>query len=194
LHRVNSSTQQEFLQEERRSNMGNKLYVGNLAYSVRDEDLQQAFAQFGTVTSAKVMMDRDTGRSKGFGFVEMGSDAEAQSGINGMNGQAIDGRALVVNEARPREERPGGFGGGGGGRPSGGGGGGFGGSGGGGGRSGGGGYGGGGSGGGGGFGGGGRSGGGGYGSGGGGGGRSGGGGGGGYGGGSGGGGGNRGGY
>jgi RNA recognition motif-containing protein len=93
--------------------MGNKLYVGNLAYSVRDEDLQQAFAQFGTVTSAKVMMDRDTGRSKGFGFVEMGSDAEAQAGINGMNGQALDGRALVVNEARPREERPGGFGGGG---------------------------------------------------------------------------------
>ena len=102
--------------------MGNKLYVGNLAYSVRDEDLQQAFAQFGNVTSAKVMMDRDTGRSKGFGFVEMGTDAEAQAGINGMNGQALDGRALVVNEARPREERPGGFGGGGG-RPSGGGGG-----------------------------------------------------------------------
>jgi RNA recognition motif-containing protein len=102
--------------------MGNKLYVGNLAYSVRDEDLQQAFAQFGTVSSAKVMMDRDTGRSKGFGFVEMGSDAEAQSAINGMNGQALDGRALVVNEARPREERPGGFGGGGGGGRSGGGG------------------------------------------------------------------------
>src|SRR5256885_15336970 len=102
--------------------MGNKLYVGNLAYSVRDDDLQQAFAQFGTVASAKVMMDRDTGRSKGFGFVEMGSDAEAQSAINGMNGQALDGRALVVNEARPREERPGGFGGGGGGRPGGGGG------------------------------------------------------------------------
>jgi RNA recognition motif-containing protein len=94
--------------------MGNKLYVGNLAYSVRDEDLQQAFAPFGSVTSAKVMMDRDTGRSKGFGFVEMGSDAEAQAAINGMNGQALDGRALVVNEARPREERPGGFGGGGG--------------------------------------------------------------------------------
>jgi cold-inducible RNA-binding protein len=99
--------------------MGNKLYVGNLAYSVRDDDLQQAFAQFGTVASAKVMMDRDTGRSKGFGFVEMGSDAEAQSAINGMNGQALDGRALVVNEARPREERPGGFGGGGGGRSGG---------------------------------------------------------------------------
>ena len=94
--------------------MGNKLYVGNLAYAVRDEDLQQSFAQFGTVTSAKVMMDRDTGRSKGFGFVEMGSDAEAQSAINGMNGQSLSGRALVVNEARPREERPGGFGGGGG--------------------------------------------------------------------------------
>jgi len=95
--------------------VGNKLYVGNLAYSVRDDSLHQAFSQFGTVTSAKVMMDRDTGRSKGFGFVEMGSDAEAQSAINGMNGQALEGRAVVVNEARPREERPGGFGGGGGG-------------------------------------------------------------------------------
>ena len=94
--------------------MGNKLYVGNLAYSVRDDSLLQAFSPFGTVTSAKVMMDRETGRSKGFGFVEMGSDAEAQAAINGMNGQAIDGRAVVVNEARPREERPGGFGGGGG--------------------------------------------------------------------------------
>ena len=100
--------------------MGNKLYVGNLSYNVRDEDLQQAFAQYGSVSSAKVMMDRDTGRSKGFGFVEMGSDAEAQSAINGMNGQSLDGRAIVVNEARPREERPGGFGGG---RPGGGGGG-----------------------------------------------------------------------
>jgi RNA recognition motif-containing protein len=95
--------------------VGNKLYVGNLAYSVRDDSLQQAFSQFGTVSSAKVMMDRDTGRSKGFGFVEMGSDAEAQAAINGMNGQALDGRAIVVNEARPREDRPGGFGGGGGG-------------------------------------------------------------------------------
>ena len=94
--------------------MGNKLYVGNLAYSVRDESLQEAFGQFGTVTSAKVMMDRETGRSKGFGFVEMGSDAEAQAAINGMNGQALEGRAIVVNEARPREERPGGVGGGGG--------------------------------------------------------------------------------
>ena len=92
--------------------MGNKLYVGNLAYSVRDDNLQEAFSQYGTVTSAKVMMDRDTGRSKGFGFVEMGSDAEAQAAINGMNGQALEGRAIVVNEARPREERPGGFGGG----------------------------------------------------------------------------------
>lgn len=89
--------------------MGNKLYVGNLAYSVRDEDLQQAFSAFGAVQSAKVMMDRETGRSKGFGFVEMGSDADAQSAINGLNGQAISGRAVVVNEARPREERPSGF-------------------------------------------------------------------------------------
>jgi RNA recognition motif-containing protein len=96
--------------------VGNKLYVGNLAYSVRDDSLLQAFSQFGTVTSAKVMMDRETGRSKGFGFVEMGSDPEAQAAINGMNGQPIDGRAVVVNEARPREERPGGFGGGGGSR------------------------------------------------------------------------------
>ncbi len=96
--------------------MGNKLYVGNLAYSVRDESLQQAFSQYGHVASAKVMMDRDTGRSKGFGFVEMGSDAEAQAAINGMNGQPLEGRAIVVNEARPREDRPGGgYGGGGGG-------------------------------------------------------------------------------
>jgi hypothetical protein len=118
--------------------MGNKLYVGNLAYSVRDDDLQQAFGEFGAVTSAKVMMDRDTGRSKGFGFVEMGSDAEAQAAIEGMNGQSLAGRAIVVNEARPREERPGGFRGpyGGGGAGGGGGGGGYGGGGGGGGRSG----------------------------------------------------------
>lgn len=116
--------------------MGNKLYVGNLAYTVRDESLQTAFAPFGTVTSAKVMMDRETGRSKGFGFVEMSSSAEAQAAMNAMNGQSIEGRAVVVNEARPREERPGGFGGGGGGRGGygGGGGGGYGGGGGGGGR------------------------------------------------------------
>ncbi|MEY4907281.1 MAG: hypothetical protein RL260_999 [Pseudomonadota bacterium] len=117
--------------------MGNKLYVGNLAYSVRDEDLNDAFSQFGAVSSAKVMMDRETGRSKGFGFVEMGSDPEAQAAINGLNGQPIGGRAIVVNEARPREERPGGFrspygggggggGAGGGGRSGGGGGGGYG--------------------------------------------------------------------
>ena len=97
--------------------MGNKLYVGNLPYSVRDEDLQQSFGQFGSVTSAKVMMERDTGRSKGFGFVEMGSDAEAQAAITGMNGQPLGGRSVVVNEARPMEARPprtgGGFGGGG---------------------------------------------------------------------------------
>jgi RNA recognition motif-containing protein len=95
--------------------VGNKLYVGNLAYSVRDENLQQLFSEFGSVASAKVMMDRDTGRSKGFGFVEMGSDAEAQAAIRGLNGKSCDGRALVVNEARPKEDRPGGFGGGGGG-------------------------------------------------------------------------------
>lgn len=92
--------------------MGNKLYVGNLAYSIRDEDLQQLFAPYGDVTSAKVMMDRDSGRSKGFGFVEMASDEMAQAAIRGLNGKASAGRPLTVNEARPREERPGGFGGG----------------------------------------------------------------------------------
>jgi hypothetical protein len=98
--------------------MGNKLYVGNLPYSVRDGDLEQSFGEFGVVTSAKVMMERDTGRSKGFGFVEMASDDEAQAAINGMNGQPLGGRNVVVNEARPMEARPprtGGFGGGGGG-------------------------------------------------------------------------------
>jgi cold-inducible RNA-binding protein len=121
--------------------MGNKLYVGNLPYSFRDEDLQQAFAAHGSVSSAKVMMERDTGRSKGFGFVEMGSDAEAQAAINGMNGQQFGGRGLVVNEARPMEPRPPRTGGGGGYGGGGGGGGGYGGgAGGGGGRSGGGGY------------------------------------------------------
>ena len=100
--------------------MGNKLYVGNLPYSVRDSDLEQSFGQFGTVTSAKVMMERDTGRSKGFGFVEMGSDAEALAAVEGMNGAPLGGRSLVVNEARPMEARPprtggGGYGGGGGG-------------------------------------------------------------------------------
>ena len=121
--------------------MGNKLYVGNLPYSVRDSDLEQSFGQFGAVTSAKVMMERDTGRSKGFGFVEMGSDAEALAAIEGMNGAPLGGRSLVVNEARPMEPRPprtgggggggyggggggGGYGGGGGGREGGGGGGG----------------------------------------------------------------------
>ena len=122
--------------------MGNKLYVGNLPYSFRDEDLQQAFAAHGAVSSAKVMMERDTGRSKGFGFVEMGSDAEAQAAITGMNGQQYGGRGLVVNEARPMEPRAprsggggfgggaggggGGYGGGGGSRSGGGGGGGYG--------------------------------------------------------------------
>lgn len=95
--------------------MGNKLYVGNLPYTVRDEDLQQSFGQFGAVTSAKVVMERETGRSKGFGFVEMASDAQAQAAITGMNGQSLGGRNMVVNEARPMEARAprsSGFGGG----------------------------------------------------------------------------------
>jgi len=95
--------------------MGNKLYVGNLSYEVQDRDLQQLFAQYGTVSSAKVVMDRDTGRSKGFGFVEMGTDEEAEASISALNGHEVGGRALTVNEARPKEaggERRSGGGGG----------------------------------------------------------------------------------
>jgi cold-inducible RNA-binding protein len=91
--------------------MGKKLYVGNLAYSVTDSDLEQMFAAHGTVQSAQVIMDRDTGRSKGFGFVEMGSDAEAQAAITALNGVEKDGRTLTVNEARPKTEGGGGGGG-----------------------------------------------------------------------------------
>jgi cold-inducible RNA-binding protein len=91
--------------------MGKKLYVGNLAYTISDSDLEQLFAQYGTVQSAQVIMDRDTGRSKGFGFVEMGSDQEAQAAISGLNGQESQGRALTVNEARPKESGGGGGGG-----------------------------------------------------------------------------------
>jgi cold-inducible RNA-binding protein len=93
--------------------MGKKLYVGNLTYEVTDSALRQMFEAHGTVQSAQVIMDRDTGRSKGFGFVEMGSDQEAQAAIAAMSGKDFDGRALTVNEARPREERGGGGGGGG---------------------------------------------------------------------------------
>ncbi|MFT4193828.1 RNA recognition motif domain-containing protein [Ottowia sp.] len=92
--------------------MENRLYVGNLSYAMRDDSLQQQFAAFGEVASAKVMMDRDSGRSKGFGFVEMGSPAEAQAAIQGLNGKPVDGRALTVNVARPMEPRSGGYGGG----------------------------------------------------------------------------------
>jgi RNA recognition motif-containing protein len=107
--------------------MGKKLYVGNLSYSVDGPQLEEMFGQFGQVVSAQIINDRDTGRSKGFGFVEMSSDEEAQAAIAGLNGQEHGGRALTVNEARPREERGGGGGGGGrGGYGGGGGGGGFG--------------------------------------------------------------------
>jgi cold-inducible RNA-binding protein len=92
--------------------MSSKLYVGNLSFSVDETSLQQMFAEFGSVTSAKIIMDRDSGRSKGFGFVEMSSSSEAQSAIEKMNGQEFEGRALTVNEARPQEPRSGGFGGG----------------------------------------------------------------------------------
>ena len=95
--------------------MGRKLYVGNLSYNVTDADLEQLCAQHGTVQSAQVIQDRDTGRSKGFGFVEMGSEEEAQAAIAALNGQEHDGRALTVNEAKPKEDRPRGGGGGGGG-------------------------------------------------------------------------------
>ena len=91
--------------------MGKKLYVGNLAYGVTDSTLAQMFEAHGTVQSAQVIMDRDTGRSKGFGFVEMGSDAEAQAAIQALNGSEVEGRALTVNEARPKPEGGGGGGG-----------------------------------------------------------------------------------
>ena len=107
--------------------MGKKLYVGNLTYNVNESDLEALFAPFGSVQSAQIIVDRDTNRSKGFGFVEMGSDAEAQAAIQGLNGHDHDGRNLTVNEAKPREARPGGgggYGGGGGGGYGGGGGGG----------------------------------------------------------------------
>ena len=100
--------------------MGKKLYVGNLSYTVSNADLEAMFAPFGTVRSAQVIEDRDTGRSKGFAFVEMGTDQEAEAAIAGLSGKEHDGRALTVNEARPREERSGGGGGGGGGRGRGG--------------------------------------------------------------------------
>jgi RNA recognition motif-containing protein len=94
--------------------VGRKLYVGNLPYSASDEGLNDKFGAFGTVESAKVITDRDTGRSKGFGFVEMSSDAEANAAIEGLNGKDFDGRPMQVNEARPQAKRPGGGGGGGG--------------------------------------------------------------------------------
>ena len=102
--------------------MGKKLYVGNLSYGVSDSALEQLFSQFGTVQSAQVIQDRATGRSKGFGFVEMDNDAQAQAAIEGLHERELDGRRLTVNEARPREDRGGGgggggYGGGGGGRP-----------------------------------------------------------------------------
>src|ERR1051326_405403 len=93
--------------------MGKKLYVGNLSYSVDSSELEQLFGQHGQVVSAQIINDRETGRSKGFGFVEMASDAEADAAIAALNGQAHGGRTLTVNEARPREERSGGGGGGG---------------------------------------------------------------------------------
>jgi RNA recognition motif-containing protein len=111
--------------------VGNKLYVGNLTYRTNSSDLEQLFSQYGTVQSAEVISDRDTGRSKGFGFVEMSTDAEAKTAIENLHDHEVDGRRLTVNEARPREPRTGGgWGGGGGGgrggRGGGGGGGGYG--------------------------------------------------------------------
>ncbi|MEW6305803.1 MAG: RNA-binding protein [Verrucomicrobiota bacterium] len=104
--------------------MSNKLFVGNLSFNTTENDLQDAFAAFGTVTETNLMMDRETGRPRGFGFITMSSAEEAQKAIEGMNGKSVDGRALTVNVAKPREERSGGggggrgrgFGGGGGGR------------------------------------------------------------------------------
>ena len=93
--------------------MGRKLYCGNLSYNLSSSDLEDLFSQFGTVASAQVISDRDTGRSKGFGFVEMGTDEEAQAAIDGLNDTEQSGRRITVNEARPREDRRGGRGGGG---------------------------------------------------------------------------------
>jgi RNA recognition motif-containing protein len=111
--------------------MGTKIYVGNMSFDMDNMSLDELFKPFGTVVSAQVIMDRDSGRSKGFGFVEMGAEAEAQAAITALNGKEVNGRALTVNEAKPREDRPrsggsrggsrGGFGGGGGGGRSGGG-------------------------------------------------------------------------
>jgi len=92
--------------------MAKKLYVGNLSYNTSSTDLENLFSPHGTVQSAQVIMDRDTGRSKGFGFVEMGSDAEAQAAIQALSGKEVEGRALTVNEAKPREDRGGAGGGG----------------------------------------------------------------------------------
>ncbi len=104
--------------------MGKKLYVGNMSYDMDSSGLQELFSAHGTVQSAEIISDRETGRSKGFGFVEMGSDAEAAAAISALNGQEHGGRALTVNEAKPKESRPGGGGGGRGGNGGGGGGGG----------------------------------------------------------------------
>ena len=104
--------------------MGNKLYVGNLSFNTTEADLKDAFGAHGSVTEAMLVMDRDSGRPRGFGFVTMGSDDEAQAAISALNGQQLDGRPLTVNEAKPREARSGGGGGGGGRREYGGGGGG----------------------------------------------------------------------
>jgi len=93
--------------------MGRKLYIGNLSYTTTEDSLSRAFGQFGTVESAKVIMDRETGRSKGFGFVEMSTDEEAQSAVSGMDGQSLEGRNIKVSEARPQEGGPRGGGGGG---------------------------------------------------------------------------------
>ena len=102
--------------------MGIKLYVGNLSYSMGDSELEKLFTAYGSVSSAQVIKDRDNGRSKGFGFVEMGTGQEGQAAISALNGKDIDGRPLVVNEARPKEDKGGGRGGfGGGGRGDGGG-------------------------------------------------------------------------
>jgi RNA recognition motif-containing protein len=115
-----------YTHSQEKQSMGKKLYVGNLSYGVDGSELEQLFAQHGQVVSAQIINDRETGRSKGFGFVEMANDAEADAAITALNGQQHNGRALTVNEARPREERGGGGGGFGGGRSGGGGGGGFG--------------------------------------------------------------------
>ena len=113
LNPITGNSLEKAVGQDRQNHMSNKLFVGNLSFNTTENDLQDAFAAFGTVTEANLMMDRETGRARGFGFITMSTPEEAKKAIEGMNGKSIDGRALTVNLAKPREERSSGGGGGG---------------------------------------------------------------------------------